>query len=99
MTHEEIIAGTLDWCNEIRAKENKEPISRLPKGRAGDPMTCPCGRATGKWVTTNTFYDAKDTNEVDYASARNLPSIVRKFVHLLDSGALPQYELTRKNPS
>jgi hypothetical protein len=78
------VAETLAWCNAIREQDGKPPLKRLPKGRRGDPFSCPCAKATGlvigKNLSENPTYDS-------------LPRGVRRFIHAVDDGLLPQYDL------
>lgn len=83
-TDEELKEGTLKWCNEIRAETNKEPITELPKGKLGDPKTCPCGTATGTLVNLVTFRYHPDDN------AKPLPQVVIDFVNRFDGGYFPE---------
>lgn len=90
MRLEEIIQSTLDWCNELRAKQGLEALTELPKGRLRDPFSCPCGSATNYYVG---FEAARFLGSVADAFVDiNLPEVVRKFVVLFDNGQLPQFE-------
>lgn len=76
--------AALDWCNGKRAEQGKDLLSELPKGKPGDPDSCPCGVATG-WRVTNAFA---------YFGARSemLPSGVREFTIHFDRGLFPGLE-------
>lgn len=76
------VAETLAWCNEMRAAKGEPPLDELPKGRRGDPRSCPCGRATGMLVV----------NSYSAYLGQPLPSPVLKFVRAFDNGLLPQYD-------
>lgn len=93
MTKEEIISGTLAWCNERRAEKGKEPLSELPMGRIGDPLSCPCGKACGLWVGEISFCDR---GSVMNKYKPLLPEPVRKFVALFDKREFP--DLIEKGP-
>lgn len=80
------VIATLRWCNEKRAEQGKGSLDRLPKGRLGDPLSCPCGKATGLHVWTH-FWASEAFMDVG-----SLPLAVVEFVALFDGGSLPQYE-------
>lgn len=84
----EFVAGTLAWCNEMRAKKDRPPLDRLPKGTRDDPWTCPCGRATGLYVDRDRFGD-----DGDAGTPHDLPGPVIDFVRAFDAGELPQYDV------
>lgn len=96
------VAETLDWCNEVRGEKGMEPLPRLPKGRREDPVSCPCGQATGLWVESPDFFDQEDVdsyaNDLDHLREEGLafvlPDAVQEFVSAFDKGELPQYEET-----
>jgi hypothetical protein len=79
------VAATLAWCNEIRAGKGMEPLERLPKGARKNPMSCPCGAATGLYVKSYRYGD-------DHLGALPLPNAVIEFVAAFDLGVLPQYD-------
>ena len=88
MTREEIIQGTLDWCNERRKEQGKSPLYRLPKGKRSDPYSCPCGRACGLAVYSLQYYDPKTR-----LSGWRVPMAVQEFIPLFDVGKFPEFEL------
>lgn len=77
----------LVWCNEIRAKQKKEPLIDLPKGKIADPESCPCGKATGLYVSAFAYYSPMQLGHMDFHG--NLPQLVRDFVYLFDSRQYP----------
>lgn len=78
--------ATLDWCNERRAEQGKDPLDELPKGRRSDPHTCPCGKATGLRVLTY-FYSTPD----DFSQPETpLPEDVTCFITSFDAGMYPE---------
>lgn len=81
------VAETLAWCNERRAENGEQPLMTLPKGRRGDPTSCPCGTATGLNVLPHSYWDASA-----FTKLGDLPAVVSKFVDAFDAGDLPQYE-------
>lgn len=85
-TTQEIIAGTLEWCNDHRAGKGLEPLDDLPKGLLMDPASCPCGLATGLYVETTTWGPTRETK-----SCNPLPKVVTAFVVRFDNKELPQY--------
>jgi hypothetical protein len=82
----DVIAGTLAWCNEIRARKGLEPLDDLPKGARGDRSSCPCGSATGLRVSARSY------NHAPGGETFVLPDAVCEFVSVFDSGELPQYD-------
>lgn len=96
MTDDKIIQGTLDWCNEQRAKKGLCPLASLPRGKRTDPISCPCGEATGRWVTSEYCYALADLGPVlgpDYDTKEPIPWAVSEFVRLFDNGWFPQFDL------
>jgi hypothetical protein len=86
------VAETLAWCNERRAEQGKKPLKKLPKGYKADGRSCPCGKATGLFVSM--YYYCKH-DEINAAfTHRRLPSAVSNFVIAFDNGKLPQYSMT-----
>lgn len=85
------VKETLDWCNEQRRLKDKEPLDILPKGKRGDPSSCPCGDATGLYVRTTTYSERHKPNVVEI-KILPLPQPVQEFVRSFDLGRLPQYE-------
>ncbi len=83
------VAETLAWCNRQRKKQGKGPLKKLPKGRRGDPTSCPCGAATGLYVFVDEaeHYDAGSGDRIYVPINR----FVKDFVLNFDSGLLPQY--------
>lgn len=81
------VAGTLAWCNEVRAENSLDPLDKLPKGERNDPRSCPCGKATGMHVDNETYGPSKET-----AYTYRLPEDVISFVTAFDEGELPQYD-------
>jgi len=79
------VAETLAWCNELRAKDGKPPLARLPLGRRNRADSCPCGKATGWRVD-------EDVTWRHGAPILDTPPAVRIFIGAFDSGRLPQYE-------
>lgn len=90
----DFVAGTLVWCNEKRAEKDLQPLDRLPKGRRGDPGSCPCGTATGLLVEWRSYGITHD-DMLDWPS---LPLDVILFVEEFDAGRLPQYDIEIDRP-
>lgn len=93
---EAAIQGTLAWCNQKRAEKNQAPLLTLPRGKRVDPATCPCGSATGLWVSGSGYsYEIIDVAvlTIDYDTREWLPQAVQDFVDLFDHGHLPQFEI------
>lgn len=86
---ERLIAGTLEWCNAERAKQGKEPLTELPKGRVRDPLSCPCGTATGLWVGRHTFCSTDEKRYRDKPEY-DLPIVVSLFTQEFDDGTFPE---------
>src|SRR3954465_11467103 len=84
--------ATLEWCNERRAEKNQEPLDDLPKGKRGDPYTCPCGAATGLAVN---FTVAHNMKSGAMSKSFELPSLVARFVNRFDKGQYPEYNVRR----
>lgn len=83
------VAGTLNWCNKKRVERGMGELERLPRGTRGDPLSCPCGRATGLHVGAENWGDpAKGPKRWE----GKLPLAVQQFVLLFDNGKLPQYD-------
>src|SRR4051812_27551481 len=78
------IKATLDWCNERRGEKELEPLDDLPKGKRGSPRSCPCGAATGLYVSP--------VHATDLNRTFTLPTNVEKFVRAFDAGMIPQYD-------
>jgi hypothetical protein len=94
MTEEQAIAGTLKWCNEIRASKGLEALVDLPKGHQKSPTSCPCGAATKAWVGSMTWRNIIGLSDpVTQTSYAYLPPAVQEFVALFDTGMLPQYDV------
>lgn len=81
------IEETLRWCNARRKEQGKEPLNKLPKGRRGEGSSCPCGEATGLFVSYTYFTTIQHLDR-----EINLPRSVQRFVRAFDSGKLPQYD-------
>lgn len=81
------VEETLAWCNRLRARDGKRQLKRLPVGKPRDPLSCPCGKATGRKVLSERY-----SVPSGYAP---LPSYVRLFVIAFDNGDLPQYRVPR----
>lgn len=88
MSEPSCVAGTLKWCNERRKEKGQKPLDRLPKGAQGDPLSCPCGKATGLSVGTKYYSEFPLTK---YDLLIELPVDVLEFVDHFDRGDLPQY--------
>lgn len=82
--------ATLDWCNERRVEKGMEPLDKLPKGKRGQPKSCPCGAATGLNVGSSFWFDPTTTKP---SPRIPLPTEVTEFVIAFDSGMLPQYDV------
>jgi hypothetical protein len=84
-----LVRATLAWCNERRAEKGLDPLKKLPKGRKTDPLSCPCGTATGLCVNSYNYSDpAKNRGKLLLGS---LPKEVQEFVKEFDAGNLPKY--------
>lgn len=89
MTKNDAVRGTLAWCNEMRVERNVgPPLEELPKGHRHSPESCPCGAASGLFVTRAAARDP-NTN----ALVCLLPYAVRQFVQSFDAGLLPEFVL------
>lgn len=88
-TYEVVIKSCLAWCNEKRKEYGKEPLTDLPKGRIGDPRSCPCGTATGLYVS-RTLYSPVDEYGNRTGSFHTLPREVTRFIELFDEGSIPE---------
>ncbi len=75
---EEVIKGTLEWCNQIRQIQGKTTLNELPQGVVGDPSTCPCGSAIDLQVGTKHI-----RSTIDEIIAP-LPEVVQSFVFRFD---------------
>lgn len=84
MTKEQMIEGTLLWCNGVRAGKGLPTVESLPKGRQKDEKTCPCGQLTGFRV--NRFWFTDESGE----KLGNLPDVVKTFVDYFDNGLIPE---------
>lgn len=85
----ECVAGTLRWCNDRRLDKGLNPLNDLPKGSRSDPLSCPCGKATGLWVGMNSW---GDDQKAARQTRHQLPPEVRQFVVYFDNGYIPQYD-------
>lgn len=83
----DFVRATLEWCNARRQEQGQQPLDRLPKGEREDPLSCPCGIATGLYVDKHTF-GRDDESRYD----NPLPKPVELFVTEFDEGLLPQYD-------
>jgi hypothetical protein len=83
----EFVAETLAWCNEMRAQDGLGPLDCLPKGLRNDPLSCPCGKATGLYVEHESFGPTRETKYTN-----DLPDPVIRFVAAFDDGHLPRYD-------
>jgi hypothetical protein len=98
MTREEIVAGTLQWCNERRKEKELEPLDDLPKGERWDGNSCPCGNACGYYVGYSEYYESQGpgTDDTDYPigdGVGEIPECVAKFARNFDAKKFPEYEL------
>lgn len=98
-TVEEMVAGTLRWCNRIRRAQGQPNLDDLPKGYKANGKSCPCGNAIGKWVGTQFFCELGEEMNIFSEDGTKgsvgepLPNIVRQFVHVFDnSSKLDRYE-------
>lgn len=87
-TEPAFVAGTLAWCNERRDEQGMEALDRLPKGKVMDPLSCPCGAATGLFVGRG--YWGED-EESCLEKKRPVPKDVLEFTNAFDDYLLPQY--------
>ncbi len=85
-TKQEIVEGTLQWCNSMRALDGKPALKKLPKGHRHDENSCPCGKATGLQVY-NTFW------EKDGKFGGNVPDIITTFTTDFDDRLFPEYDI------
>jgi hypothetical protein len=95
------VKDTLDWCNERRKEQGKEPLKKLPKGKIGDGYTCPCGKATGLYVGTRGWDVTQEEYDDSYGGPnfKRNPESVKEFVRAFDQCKLPQYlAKTRSGP-
>lgn len=84
------VEETLRWCNARRKEKGMEPLDKLPKGLRGKGESCPCGAATGLFVSY-TYFNKMGIN--GSMESLKLPRSVRRFVGAFDSGRLPQYDV------
>lgn len=89
MSEPSCVAGTLAWCNARRKEKGQKPLDKLPKGKQGDPLSCPCGKATGLNVGSRYYTEVPFTK---YSPLAPVNDDVYAFVRLFDRGKLPQYE-------
>lgn len=82
---DELIQGTLDWCNSIRNEQGMKPLTQLPKGQRYNTTSCPCGAATGLMVGARIAFDT-------LGGKIELPDVVREFVVHFDAGSIPELE-------
>lgn len=80
------VEETLRWCNARRKEKGMEPLDRMPKGYKGNGSSCPCGSATGLFVSFTYWLNDLCSQE------KNLPRCVQRFVIAFDNGKLPQYD-------
>lgn len=78
--------AALDFANELRAKDGKEPLTELPTGllRAGG-FECPLGRATG-FCIQDLPRVACGPDEVDIPLPRDAATFTLRF----DDGEYPE---------
>lgn len=97
-SNEEVIAATLEWCNDVREAQGKEPLIELPKGYKSDPLSCPCGAATGLAVLREFVVSERDyrtrNSRMKYSDVKlyDLPSLVQEFTLRFDEGRFPQFD-------
>jgi hypothetical protein len=85
-----LIDATLEWCNERRAEQGREPLTELPKGKREDPNSCPCGKATGLYVDFTTYVSLGEDGILDGKTGGDLPHDVCEFVENFDNGFIPE---------
>jgi hypothetical protein len=78
-------------CNERRKEQGKKPLKKIPKGKLYDPLSCPCGIASGLKVGVGLWASDLDKILARNPHAKLTPECVRQFVHAFDTGKLPQY--------
>lgn len=92
-----VIIGTLEWCNERRAEQGMEPLLDLPMGQKEEPLSCPCGEATGLYVDGSFYCTAEEARggwaKIAPEDKKKLPFDVQNFVHEFDLGTYPQYDV------
>lgn len=102
MTDEQIVAGTLQWVNTMRAKHDLPALEALPSGRHGDPGDCALARALA--ATSDRSCTVPPVSRYDYASKEpaatwtyalggqvvrvGAPAIVGEFIFRFDLGQL-----------
>src|SRR4051812_33017599 len=78
------VEETLRWCNARRKERGKSPLDRLPKGERTKGESCPCGAATGLFVTLAHAYVREEISLIlDEGSKIDLPRSVQRFVKAL----------------
>lgn len=94
---ERLIQGTLDWCNHIRAQENKPQLTKLPKGKIRDGESCPCGKATDLYVGRTVFLPIKEHRQAivrnsppKISDGEKLPRVVQEFITQFDKQEFPE---------
>jgi hypothetical protein len=91
MNKSEVVAGTLAWCNGIRKEKGLDPMDELPQGFRFAGASCPCGKATGMFVSRTVFWPVQEG--ATEQNKRKLPDIVMDFVEAFDGGKFPEYEV------
>ena len=93
----------LDLINEARTALKLKPLTRLPKGRLGDPCECVIARSLGvrtgrKSIRTlpgeewkaKIIAQAWGTPCSEYAPIVVLPELLEEFVKSFDAGLIPE---------
>jgi hypothetical protein len=87
--NQDCVKETLAWCNKQRVKQGKALLKRLPKGKQRDPLSCPCGEATGLKIGLSRYVPANQVLLI--GAGKPLPAAVIRFVDLFDKGYFPEF--------
>lgn len=91
---QKLLADTLAWVNEVRARHDLDPLVALRRGARGKARECPisrslCGAHIGLvWVSPEHF--AFNGPSGGWTA---LPATVKKFVREFDSGNIPELDV------
>lgn len=92
------VDAALEFVNELRAKHNAKPLTKLPRGECNNSVRCPISNGL-RDVGGFTWY-AGDFNIVGFSPATSerimLPAAVAEFVWLFDHGHYPDLILPKE---
>ena len=95
LSNEQVIQGTLDWCNIRREEQGKEPLEEMPKGSRQNPLDCPCGVASGVAVGSSIWVTAEEyaRSGGDVGSLSSFSAAYRKFADGTRGDLIPERRL------